>query len=686
MQTGLAGPAGVDIVALNQAFTRLQTYDWSDSREALSAIEQAVVATRNNAARRAELEKRLVAALATPASRAAKDFACRQLSVVGTSKSVPALAALLPDPDISHMARFALERIPDTRAAAALRNALSKTQGKTRMGIINSLGTLADAKAVGALAELVDAPESSIAAAAAQALGKIGTSESARALEKYRSSASSTLQLLVSEAYVLAGERLLQKGQCAEAARVFLTVFEQETGNLRLAGFGGLVAAQPEQAVRRLGNALAGDDGPLRNLAARIIAEQAGDKALKSFLDRLQSLPTIGQVVLLDAIHSRGDASARSAVLAAHASGEQRLRLAALRTLGVVGTAEDVSFLARLAAVDSIEERDAARLALANLPGREPSAAILKLLPAEPPPVGVELIRALAARGVIEAAPALTAYLQNSDESVRLGALEALGVLGDEKQATAVITFLKTTSSDSAFQRAGKTLEAIVSRVGPACCDALIHSLADLVGSSSLTGDSGKPSTLNPQRSTLLLLEQLGRIGGSEALKVVVTAVNGQNTLVSEAAFRVLSDWPGIEAVPALLNFARQSNPPDRRELAFHGYVRLCRETQMPASERLNRLSEAAKLAANTSERTLVASALADVPEPSSLKLLAAWLDDAALVDAASVAAVKVASALDARHKGEVIAVLRRVVQCCQTADIQKQAKAVLKEIGAVAD
>ncbi len=32
--------------------------------------------------------------------------------VIGTAESVPALAALLPDKDLSHMARYALERIP----------------------------------------------------------------------------------------------------------------------------------------------------------------------------------------------------------------------------------------------------------------------------------------------------------------------------------------------------------------------------------------------------------------------------------------------------------------------------------------------------------------------------------------------------------------------------------------------
>jgi HEAT repeat protein len=668
-QAGFAATPVVDTVALDQAFARLQTYDWMESRKPLDAIEQAVVATRGDSARRQELEQRLVAVLTTRAPRAAKDFVCRQLSVVGTAKSVPALAALLPDPDLSHMARFAFERIPDVKAAGALRQALPQTQGKNKIGIINSLGTLADPKAAGALTDLLREPDLSIAAPAAQALGKIGTSESARALAKFRPSAPTALRPLISEAYLLAGGRMLQKRQHAAAARIFRAVFEQEEGGLRMAAFRGLLAVEPKQAVKRLGKALAGDDEPLQNLAARIMAELPGDDALKPFLNLLPSLPASGQVALLDAIHSRCDASARSAVLAACGSGEPRVRLEALRALGVVGTAEDVPRLARLAASDGNPERDAARLALANLPGREPSGAILKELANAPPPIGVELIRAIAARGAIGATAALMELLKNSDESVRLAAVDALAVLGNEKQAPAIIAFLKAASDDDAFQRAAKTLEAIVTRVGPACCDALI---------SGVQSTQAKPQAV--------LLGQLGRIGGEKALKVVRTAVDSQDAQVSNAAFQALSDWPGLEAAPALLELAREADTAARREPAFRGYVRLCRETQMPASERLNRLSQAAKLAANTGEKTLVASALADVPEPGSLKLLVVYLDDSAVVDAASVAAVKVASALDIKHKSDVAPVLERVVARCQNSEIQKQAMAVLKKFGASND
>ncbi len=109
---------------IDKAFEALKTFDWGTDyrknernqekkyQDALGAIDAAVLATHGDAAGRKGLEARLAAVLPTGVSRAAKDFICRKLTIVGTAESVPALAALLPDKDLSHMARYALERIP----------------------------------------------------------------------------------------------------------------------------------------------------------------------------------------------------------------------------------------------------------------------------------------------------------------------------------------------------------------------------------------------------------------------------------------------------------------------------------------------------------------------------------------------------------------------------------------------
>lgn len=170
-----------DASTLDAPFAALGRYDWGGDAGSFKTIDAAVVAAHGDAALRADLEKRLTAILVAGVPRGAQEYACRKLAVIGTAASVPALAALLPDANLSHMGRFALERIPAEEAAAALRAALQGVGSPLKVGIISSLAGRRDAASVPALAALL-AGDPTIAAAAAAALGRIAISEAAAAL------------------------------------------------------------------------------------------------------------------------------------------------------------------------------------------------------------------------------------------------------------------------------------------------------------------------------------------------------------------------------------------------------------------------------------------------------------------------------------------------------------------------
>lgn len=167
--------------SLDAPFAAVAAFDWGGDIEPLAVIDAAVVAAGSDPGLRADLERRFAAVLAGEASRAARQYVCRQLCLIGTAASVPALAAMLTDPDDSHMARYALERIDAPEAATALRAALAELEGNLRVGMIASLAARGDAASVPILASLV-AGDSAVAAAAAEALGRLATPEAAAAL------------------------------------------------------------------------------------------------------------------------------------------------------------------------------------------------------------------------------------------------------------------------------------------------------------------------------------------------------------------------------------------------------------------------------------------------------------------------------------------------------------------------
>ena len=116
---------------------------------------------------------KLVAILKADASVYAKAKACQRLAVVGDKSAVPALAALLANPQLSHYARFGLEPMRDPSVDEALRAALGKVEGRLLVGVINSIGHRKDAKAIEALVKLRQDGDTEVAAAADAALARI---------------------------------------------------------------------------------------------------------------------------------------------------------------------------------------------------------------------------------------------------------------------------------------------------------------------------------------------------------------------------------------------------------------------------------------------------------------------------------------------------------------------------------
>ncbi|MCD6304084.1 MAG: HEAT repeat domain-containing protein, partial [Planctomycetes bacterium] len=153
-------------------------------------------------------EAELLATLDSDSPLKAKVDACRQLARVATAKSVPTLAGLLSNPKLSHMARYAMESIPDPSVDEALRRAAGKLTGRLLVGVIGSIGVRRDAKAVGLLAGLLGSNDAEVARAAARALGNIADAGAAKALTEALAKAPADRRSAVCEGLLRCAEQL----------------------------------------------------------------------------------------------------------------------------------------------------------------------------------------------------------------------------------------------------------------------------------------------------------------------------------------------------------------------------------------------------------------------------------------------------------------------------------------------
>jgi len=204
---------------LDKAFEALKTYDWGMDPGLINPIDDAIVSSHGDAAARKDLESRLIAVLQSEAPRAAKDAVCRALRTIGTAASVPALATLLADEKLSHMARFALESIPAPEAGQALLEALPKAGGKLKIGVASSLGARHEEPAVAALQTTLADSDPAISRAAALALGAIGSPAANQALAAARASAGT--KDAIADSLLKCAENLLAAGKKAEAKATY---------------------------------------------------------------------------------------------------------------------------------------------------------------------------------------------------------------------------------------------------------------------------------------------------------------------------------------------------------------------------------------------------------------------------------------------------------------------------------
>jgi type 1 glutamine amidotransferase len=221
---------------IEEAWEKLPSYDATKGRRALGPIDLAIDASHGEAAARRSIEDRLLEALAAAKTWDARDFICRRLGIMGTERSIPALAALLADERLSHPARVALERIGGPASASALREALGNASGKARAGIIDSIGRLGGPQDVPVLAGLLAGGDPDSAAAAATALGRLGAvGPLLEAAKGNGPAAVAAGWALIDLAY-----RYLESGKNKEAAEIFGILGEFKAEAVRSAARKGL--------------------------------------------------------------------------------------------------------------------------------------------------------------------------------------------------------------------------------------------------------------------------------------------------------------------------------------------------------------------------------------------------------------------------------------------------------------
>ena len=615
-----------------------------------------------------EQEAKLIAVLTSDSPQKEKVDACRQLSVIGTKDAVAPLAALLGDEKLSHMARYALEPIADPAVDEALRDALGKLKGRPLVGVIISLGVRRDAKAVPALGKMLRDSDADVAQAAARALGSIGDSAAAKALQAALPNAPAANQLAFCEGLFRCAEALAAKGQRDQAVAIYDQLRNlKQPHQARTGAVRGAILARGKDGPALLREYLRSDDYILFSAAVQAALELPRDKVVTEVLTaELAKLPADNQILVIQTLGKRADPAALPALFAmAKGADKTGVRLAAIRALSAIGHASAVPVLVGLFADTDRQISEAVRESLAGLPGEQTDAALMAMFNSSDTSQRLTALELIGRRRMTASVPTLLKAAGGADPQVRPAAIRMVGELGGPDQLPALLDLLMGTKATQDLEAAEQALSDIFARADNP------QSYTDKI--------TGLLAQAQPAQKGVLL-RILSTIGGPDALKAVRAAVDDPNAEVRAAAIRALGRWKGADAAPDLLRLAKTSPDPSGRIAALRGYIGLVRDESLSTENKLAMCKEAAAMIQRDEEKKLLLGVLGEVPAVEALSMAMAHLSNPATKDEAAFAAVAIGEKIFEQKPGEVADAVAKVMQVTGNKDVARRAKAILNK------
>jgi len=585
---------------LSSLLKQLKRYEEGENDHLVLELNAYIRSHRATKQQRLECERQLLSFLKTDASETAKMLACRHLRIIGTKESIPVLKDMLLNKETTDMARYALEKIPDTASDEALLSALPHSSGPIKAGIISSLGHRKVSGAVPSLKEILNEnADLSLSLAATAALGHIQNPEAAQALSQALSQTEGELKVQVTGSLLKCAEQFLSDGENEEAARIYDRILTADLpSSLHNSAVRGKINAAGEKGTEYILEALKNKGKDINPSYIEMIPEYFDSSNIASVCALLPTLPPSAKVQLISVLSLYPEKGVRQAVLDSAESRSTEVRIASLKTLKQIGNSSTIAFLAQHAASSKGEEKLQARASLWGLKGNDIGSTVISNLNSEKnPEIQIEYIKAVEQRRMYSGKDVVLDTLSSSNPEVRLQAIKSIKQISSPEDIPRLLEFLIKTENDPDRNEMINTIAFTALKTQ----DPLLR---------------GEPvTTVLPEvkdpltRSSLYLL--LGRIGDDSTLPVLRSGLSEKNGMVHDAVVRAFASWPTSTAAEDALYIAETSDKPEHRILCLRAYIRMVgMEPYQRPEAAVRSLETALNLAQGAQEKMMILGAL----------------------------------------------------------------------------
>jgi len=271
-------------------------------------------------------------------------------------------------------------------------------------------------------------------------------------------------------------------------------------------------------------------------------------------------------------------------------------------------------------------------------------------------------------RRIAKATPRLLKIMADEDKNLRTAAIKSYGELAGHSELPELLGKLVKETRSADIRALEKAVSSICSAAG--LPDTAEQKLVDALGKAV---PEAKPAVLRTLRVT----------GGAGALKAVRGAVDDTNKDIHAAAIRVISAWRSGDAIPVLLELAKNSSEPVDKILCLRGYLNMAFRKAIPAKDRHAICRQAVTMIERTAEKRMLLGAIGRLEKVGSLKLIIPYLDDPAVKNEAVTTVMAIVKKRPKNlNTPAAKKALEKVITAADNPAIVKEAKALLKQAG----
>lgn len=537
---------------------------------------------------------------------------------------IPAIARLLGNKDLSHAARYFLERINDPKATEALRTALTEVKDPLLLtGILNSIGMKEDAQSSDAIKPFLDHSNLTIAHAAALALGKIADDRAKNILLDAWLKAEVERKDAFGFGMVTLAALLNKKGNKASSAAVYQNMIKLTDVPVywKIVAFEGLLPLLVGQEKIDLLNDIAESDNPkivqILFSAARLESDRS--VYLSTIMNKFESFNLRNKLAAVQFLAETDTSAIRDFILSLIQSDsvDSDVRECALSGLGRIGNLQTAQALL-------LEKPDPKYFKIVvSMPDPAINSFVLDHLKKRSLSNRALWIQLAAGRKITAALDIFREDLNAKDKEIQNAAILAAGSTGSLEEIGSLLDQANQENSKLVFD----SVRALaLGSNDPEKSAAAIASRFDHC-----------PSDLQ-----ILLLDLFGEIRGKKALETVLKTIGTTDSVLSDNGVRVLASWKSNDCAPYLVYLAKNHPNGKFRTRALRGYIRILKLSTENNDKRLSLCQEAFSLSTRTDERALAIEAMGRIPSENALRQVVQFFSDDALRGHAYNAAVNI--------------------------------------------